>query len=420
MIKRDFYLSQLLNSRGNHMIKVVTGVRRCGKSYLLFNLFKDHLLSEGVDESHIIEVDLENRRNKDLRDPDALLRHIDGLMVDKSMYYILLDEVQMVSEFEDVLNSYLSVENADVYVTGSNARFLSKDVITEFRGRGHEIRIHPLGFSEFLQTKSSRVSHDDLLREYMTFGGLPQVVLEPDESMKEAYLQQVMEHTYLRDIKQRNGISDDHDLEELVNTIASSIGGLTNPLRIQNTFVSEKGSKISANTVKKYLDCLEDAFLIERSVRYDIKGRRYIDTPYKYYFEDLGLRNARLGFRQTEFTHLMENLLYNEMRRLGWTVDVGQIVVERKNAENKRVRSALEVDFVCNKGYRRVYVQSAYRISDGDKMQQETLSLRKIQDGFQRVVIVGDALQPTYMNNDGLLIVSLWDFLQNPTIFYDN
>ena len=410
-IKRDFYLQELLQSRHNGMIKVITGLRRSGKSYLLFNLFADALVHEGVADNHIIKINLEDRRNSELRDPDNLLHHIDSLLVDDQMYYILLDEVQMVREFEDVLNSYLSVKNADVYVTGSNAKFLSKDIITEFRGRGWGVHVHPLSFEEYMSVHST----SDMMRalmDYMQYGGLPKVALMQDENEKKTYLQDLLLHTYLRDIKERNGILLDSDLEELIDVIASNIGSLTNPLKIQNTFKSVKQSSITQDTIKKYLDYMQDAFLIEKAVRYDIKGRKYIDTPAKYYFEDLGLRNARLNFRQIEQTHLMENLIYNELRLRGYSVDVGQVTMYIRNEEGKTERKQLEVDFVCNKGYDRVYIQSALNLDGDSKEEQELASLKHINDNFQKVVIVG-GMQPTYRNNDGILVLNIFDFLQN-------
>lgn len=410
-IKRDFYLQELLQSRHNGMIKVITGLRRSGKSYLLFNLFADALVHEGVADNHIIKINLEDRRNSELRDPDNLLHHIDSLLVDDQMYYILLDEVQMVREFEDVLNSYLSVKNADVYVTGSNARFLSKDIITEFRGRGWGVHVHPLSFEEYVSVHSTS-DMTRALMDYMQYGGLPKVALMQDENEKKTYLQDLLLHTYLRDIKERNGILLDSDLEELIDVIASNIGSLTNPLKIQNTFKSVKQSSITQDTIKKYLDYMQDAFLIEKAVRYDIKGRKYIDTPAKYYFEDLGLRNARLNFRQTEQTHLMENLIYNELRLRGYSVDVGQVTMYIRNEEGKTERKQLEVDFVCNKGYDRVYIQSALNLDGDSKEEQELASLKHINDNFQKVVIVG-GMQPTYRNNDGILVLNIFDFLQN-------
>ena len=410
-IKRDFYLQELLQSRHNGMIKVITGLRRSGKSYLLFNLFADALVHEGVADNHIIKINLEDRRNSELRDPDNLLHHIDSLLVDDQMYYILLDEVQMVREFEDVLNSYLSVKNADVYVTGSNAKFLSKDIITEFRGRGWGVHVHPLSFEEYMSVHSTS-DMTRALMDYMQYGGLPKVALMQDENEKKTYLQDLLLHTYLRDIKERNGILLDSDLEELIDVIASNIGSLTNPLKIQNTFKSVKQSSIAQDTIKKYLDYMQDAFLIEKAVRYDIKGRKYIDTPAKYYFEDLGLRNARLNFRQIEQTHLMENLIYNELRLRGYSVDVGQVTMYIRNEEGKTERKQLEVDFVCNKGYDRVYIQSALNLDGDSKEEQELASLKHINDNFQKVVIVG-GMQPTYRNNDGILVLNIFDFLQN-------
>ncbi len=410
-IKRDFYLQELLQSRHNGMIKVITGLRRSGKSYLLFNLFADALVHEGVADNHIIKINLEDRRNSELRNPDNLLHHIDSLLVDDQMYYILLDEVQMVREFEDVLNSYLSVKNADVYVTGSNAKFLSKDIITEFRGRGWGVHVHPLSFEEYMSVHSTS-DMTRALMDYMQYGGLPKVALMQDENEKKTYLQDLLLHTYLRDIKERNGILLDSDLEELIDVIASNIGSLTNPLKIQNTFKSVKQSSITQDTIKKYLDYMQDAFLIEKAVRYDIKGRKYIDTPAKYYFEDLGLRNARLNFRQIEQTHLMENLIYNELRLRGYSVDVGQVTMYIRNEEGKTERKQLEVDFVCNKGYDRVYIQSALNLDGDSKEEQELASLKHINDNFQKVVVVG-GMQPTYRNNDGILVLNIFDFLQN-------
>lgn len=393
-------------------------MRRCGKSYLLFNLFSEALLTEGVKNDHIIKINLEDRRLKNLRDPDELLHYIDAKIVDQDRYYILLDEVQLVNEFEDVLNSYLHVPNADVFVTGSNAKFLSKDVITEFRGRGDEIRIHPFSFNEFLSTKDPNNHHDELILEYMTYGGLPQVVLMETEKEKKSYLHNLFVHTYLKDIKERYNIKLDNDLEDLVNLLASSIGGLTNPHKIANTFKSVKGSSITQDTVKHYLDYLEDAFLIEKSLRYDIKGKHYIDTPSKFYFEDLGLRNARLNFRQIEETHLMENLIYNELRRCDLSVDVGEVEIKETNREGKTERKRLEVDFVCNQGFRRYYIQSALNISDDEKREIELRSLRKINDSFKKIVIVG-GMSAHYQNNEGIEFVSLYDFLTDPQIIID-
>ena len=418
IVKRDNLLNKLKIRRNNGLIKIITGMRRCGKSYLLFNLFSEALMGEGVKKDHIIKINLEDRRLKNLRDPDELLHYIDAQITDQDMYYILLDEVQLVKEFEDVLNSYLHVPNADVFVTGSNAKFLSKDVITEFRGRGDEIRIHPFSFNEFLSTKNLSNHHDGLILEYMTYGGLPQVVLMENEREKKSYLHNLFVHTYLKDIKERYNIKLDNDLEDLVNLLASSIGGLTNPRKIANTFKSVKGSSITQDTVKHYLDYLEDAFLIEKSLRYDIKGKHYIDTPSKFYFEDLGLRNARLNFRQIEETHLMENLIYSELRRSGLSVDVGEVEIKETNREGKTERKRLGVDFVCNQGFRRYYIQSALDISNDEKRETELRSLRKINDGFKKLVIVG-SMSAHYQNNEGIEFVSLYDFLTDPQIIID-
>lgn len=410
-IRRDKYLDLLIHSCGNRLIKVITGMRRCGKSYLLFTLFKNYLIKQGVKEDHIIGVNLENRLNKSLRDPDALLQYIDSRLSSDGQYYVMLDEVQMVSEFEDVLNSFLSISNVDVFVTGSNAKFLSKDVITEFRGRGDEIHVRSLTFREVADFRDDY--SQDMIREYMLYGGLPQVVLENDVNKKVSYLEQQMEHTYLRDIKERYEVRQDSDLSELVDIMASCVGGLTNPPKIADTFKSVKHSSISVDTIRLYLEYMEDAFVLERVTRYDIKGRKYIDSPFKYYFEDLGLRNARLGFRQVEPTHMMENMLYNELRAIGMKVDVGQVFTEVKIEDGSRQRKTLEIDFVCNRGYERVYIQSAYAMETEEKRDQELASLRKLRDGFRRIVIV-NGLQPTYMNEDGVYIINLMDFLRDP------
>ena len=410
-IRRDKSLDLLIHSCGNGLIKVITGMRRCGKSYLLLTLFKNYLIKQGVKEDHIIGVNLENRLNKSLRDPDALLHYIDSRLSSDGQYYVMLDEVQMVSEFEDVLNSFLSISNVDVFVTGSNAKFLSKDVITEFRGRGDEIHVRPLTFREVADFRDDY--SQDMIREYMLYGGLPQVVLENDVNKKVRYLEQQMEQTYLRDIKERYEVRQDSDLSELVDIMASCVGGLTNPPKIADTFKSVKHSSISVDTIRLYLEYMEDAFVLERVTRYDIKGRKYIDSPFKYYFEDLGLRNARLGFRQVEPTHMMENMLYNELRAIGMKVDVGQVFTEVKIEDGSRQRKTLEIDFVCNRGYERVYIQSAYAMETEEKRDQELTSLRKLRDGFRRIVIV-NGLQPTYMNEEGVYIINLMDFLRDP------
>jgi hypothetical protein len=394
------------------MIKIITGLRRSGKSYLLFTLFCQYLKEQGIDDSQIIKLDLENIYNERYRKPLPLLEYIGQRVTDTREYFILIDEIQLLDRFEEVLNTLLKNTQLDVYVTGSNARFLSKDVVTTFRGRGDELRIHPLSFSEYMSVKPDAPFLETHLNEYVLLGGLPQTVTMPTEQQKKSYLQQLFSNTYLIDIKERYSIRNDDDLEELIDVMASSIGSLTNPQKIANTFRSEKRSTITRDTVKTYLDYMQDAFLIERAVRYDIKGRKYIDTPAKYYFEDLGLRNVRLNFRQTEHTHLMENLIYNELRMRGYSVDVGQVTQNTKNENGISERKQLEVDFVCNRGQDRIYIQSAYALPSEEKTEQELRSLKQIKDSFQKVVIVG-GMQPTFRNDDGILILNIFDFLLN-------
>lgn len=407
-IQRDIYLNRVIESRHNGMIKIITGVRRSGKSYLLFNLFADWLKDNEVDTGHIICIDLEDRRNIALRDPDALLSYIDSKMVDDKMYYILMDEIQLVAEFEDVLNSYLKIENADIYVTGSNARFLSKDVITTFRGRGEEIRVYPLNFREFMSATDKSV--ESAFEEYMTYGGLPQVLKYNLETQKSEYLKSLFEKTYITDIKERYQIKYDEELEILLDIISSNIGALTNPRKLSNTFESEKRVKISDKTIKTYLDYICDSFLVEKAQRYDVKGKRYIDTPYKYYFTDLGLRNARLNFRQLEKSHIMENIIYNEMRVRGFNVDVGIVPSFAKNEDGSNKRVNYEIDFVCNRGNQRYYLQSAYRLESYDKIQQEKNSLRNVDDSFKKIIIVGYPIL-VERDNDGITKISIYDFL---------
>ena len=411
-IERPIYLQRLIDRRQNGMIKIITGLRRSGKSYLLFTLFCQYLKEQGIDDSQIIMLDLENIYNERYRNPLSLLEYISQRVTDTREYFILIDEIQLLDRFEEVLNTLLKNPQLDVYVTGSNARFLSKDVVTTFRGRGDEIRIHPLSFSEYMSVKPDAPFLETHLNEYMLLGGLPQTVTMPTEQQKKSYLQQLFSNTYLIDIKERYGIRNDDDLEELIDVIASSIGSLTNPQKIANTFRSAKQSTITRDTVKTYLDYMQDAFLMERAVRYDIKGRKYIDTPAKYYFEDLGLRNVRLNFRQTEHTHLMENLIYNELRMRGYSVDVGQVIQNTKNEKGISERKQLEVDFVCNRGQDRIYIQSAYALPSEEKTEQELRSLKQIKDSFQKVVIVG-GMQPTFRNDDGILILNIFDFLLN-------
>ena len=411
-IERPIYLQRLINRRHNGMIKIITGLRRSGKSYLLFTLFCQYLKEQGIDDTQIIKLDLENIYNERYRKPIPLLEYIGQRVTDTREYFILIDEIQLLDRFEEVLNTLLKNPQLDVYVTGSNARFLSKDVVTTFRGRGDELRIHPLSFSEYMSVNPDAPFLETHLNEYMLLGGLPQTVTMPTEQQKKSYLQQLFSNTYLIDIKERYSIRNDDDLEELIDVMASSIGSLTNPQKIANTFRSEKRSTITRDTVKTYLDYMQDAFLIERAVRYDIKGRKYIDTPAKYYFEDLGLRNVRLNFRQTEHTHLMENLIYNELRMRGYSVDVGQVTQNTKNENGISERKQLEVDFVCNRGQDRIYIQSAYALPSEEKTEQELRSLKQIKDSFQKVVIVG-GMQPTFRNDDGILILNIFDFLLN-------
>ena len=411
-IERPIYLQRLIDRRQNGMIKIITGLRRSGKSYLLFTLFCQYLKEQGIDDTQIIKLDLENIYNERYRNPLPLLEYISQRVTDTREYFILIDEIQLLDRFEEVLNTLLKNPQLDVYVTGSNARFLSKDVVTTFRGRGDEIRIHPLSFSEYMSVKPDAPFLETHLNEYMLLGGLPQTVTMPTEQQKKSYLQQLFSNTYLIDIKERYGIRNDDDLEEIIDVIASSIGSLTNPQKIANTFRSAKQSTITRDTVKTYLDYMQDAFLMERAVRYDIKGRKYIDTPAKYYFEDLGLRNVRLNFRQTEHTHLMENLIYNELRMRGYSVDVGQVIQNTKNEKGISERKQLEVDFVCNRGQDRIYIQSAYALLSEEKTEQELRSLKQIKDSFLKVVIVG-GMQPTFRNDDGILILNIFDFLLN-------
>ena len=409
-IERNIYLNRLIDSIGNGMIKIVTGVRRSGKSFLLFRLFAEWLQSQGIDDAHIIKVNLEDRLNKQLRDPDVLLNHIYSHILDDGHFYVLLDEVQMVPEFEDVLNSFLDKENVDVFVTGSNAKFLSKDVITEFRGRGEEIFMQPLSFGEFMSVYEG--SYELGLDEYMTFGGLPQVLSYKTEKEKSNYLKGLFRKTYITDIVDRYGVRNTTELGELLDIVASCIGSLTNPTKIANTFASVKNVRITNETMQKWLEYLCDSFLVAKAVRYDVKGRKYINTPSKFYFCDLGLRNARLNFRQTENTYLMDNLIYNELIYRGYNVDVGVVVTEMKDEEGKRHKVQLEIDFVCNQGSKRIYVQSAYRLPTEAKQNQELFSLTKADDSFKKVVIVGED-QLVHRNEKGIVTMSLRDFLMD-------
>lgn len=407
-MNRDRYLQKLVRKMHNGMVKVVTGLRRSGKTYLLFTLFYDYLLKNGVQEDHVIHIALDDFANREFRNPDALYRYVKSRIADDKMYYILLDEVQMVSEFEDVLNGFLHIPNADSYVTGSNAKFLSKDIITEFRGRGDQIHLYPLSFSEFFHDYDG--SKASAWQEYSLYGGLPKIRTMSDPHDKASYLEGIFAETYLKDILERNDVRNPAELSEMLDYPASGIGGLSNPKKLSDTFKSVKNVSIHPDTVKSYLDYFDDSFLISRAVRYDIKGKKYFSTPCKYYFTDIGLRNARLRFRQYEETHIMENIIYNELISRGYSVDVGMVEHTERTAEQKKIQKQLEVDFVCNRGYERVYVQSALNLDSPEKQAQELRPLLSIKDSFKKVVIAG-GLQPTYMNDDGVLIQNLFDFL---------
>ena len=413
VINRYIYLNRLIASKHNGLIKIITGLRRCGKSYLLFKLFKEHLRNVGVDDNHIIQVDLEDRRNKNLRNPDVLLAHIDSKMKDNDMYYILLDEVQCVKDFEDVLNSYLKIENADIYVTGSNSKFLSTDIITEFRGRGTQICVHPLSFAEIMSVDQRHPI--DVWNDYYTYGGLPLVLSLSTDEAKESYLKDLYAKVYLTDIKDRYSIRCDSELQELLQIMASTIGSPTNPSKLENTFKSVKNVTLSSKTINTYLSYLEDAFLIEKSIRYDIKGKKYINTLAKHYFTDMGIRNAILGFRQMEENHIMENVIYNELRIRGYSVDVGMVETRPLNSEGKRIRKQYEVDFVANRGSQRYYIQSAFIMPTDSKERQESNSLLNIDDAFKKIIIVKDYIKPK-RNQLGIITIGLIDFLLKPEL----
>lgn len=409
-IKRDRYLNTLISKKHNTLIKVITGMRRCGKSYLLFTLFKEHLLSDGVNEDHIIEIAFDAFENKKYRDPDVLYPYLKEQIKDDAMYYVLLDEVQLLGEFESILNSLIRMKNVDVYVTGSNARFLSKDVITEFRGRGDEVHMYPLSFAEFMSVYPG--TKQDGWNEYMLYGGIPLVLEFTTPDQKVSFLKSLFEETYISDIVGRHNIRNKAELEELLNILSSAIGSLTNPQKLSATFQTVKKKKISNSTIKRYIDYLCDSFLIDSAIRYDVKGRKYIDTPVKYYFTDMGLRNARLNFRQIEETHSMENIIFNELKMRGFNVDVGVIMQYDTNEKGASIRKQLEIDFVCNQGSKRYYIQSAYAIPDQAKMEQEQRSLMLTGDFFKRMIITKDTPAP-YYNESGVLIMNVYDFLLN-------
>lgn len=408
LISRDKYLDALKIRMNNHMVKVITGIRRCGKSYLVFKIFCNYLLENGVPEDHIIKIELDQRKNREYRDPDKILDYIDSLITDDEQYYVLLDEVQMLKEFEEVLNSLLHIENIDVYVTGSNSKFLSKDIITEFRGRGDEVHVYPLSFKEFMEAYEGDVYKG--WAEYVTYGGLPLTVTMKTDEQKARYLSTLFDETYIKDIIERHHIEKVQELNDLINVIASTIGALSNPSKIKATFKSAIQSDISLNTIRQYIEYLKDAFVINEAQRYDVKGRKYIGTPVKYYFEDVGLRNARLGFRQVEETHIMENIIYNELRIRGFQVDVGVVQKREKNEVGAFTKKQLEIDFIANQGSKKYYIQSAYSLPDAEKMKQEKASLINVNDSFKKIIVVKDVINVRH-DEDGITIMSVYDFL---------
>ena len=407
-IKRDIYLQKLIDKKENEMIKVITGIRRCGKSYLLDPIYKKYLLSTGVKEDHIIKLELDSIENKEYLDAPKLYNYVMDKIQDDKMYYILLDEIQKVDDFESVLNSFLRKKNLDVYVTGSNSKFLSSDIITEFRGRGDEVRVYPLTFREYLPACNKDI--DEALKEYITYGGMPYILSRKTDEEKSKYLNNLFNNTYINDIVERNNIQKNEILESLINILASSVGSLNNPLKLEKTFKSKGFKNVTAKTINTYIDYLIDAFMINKALRYDIKGKKYINTPSKYYFTDVGLRNARLNFRQQEDNHLMENIIYNELLVRGFNVDVGVVEYTTKDKNNKKMRKQLEVDFVCNKGSNRYYIQSAYAIPTKEKMEQEEQSLIKIDDFFKRIIIVENDIK-LWRNEKGIVIMGLKQFL---------
>ena len=412
-IKRDIYLNKLISKKHNGLIKVITGIRRCGKSYLLFNLFREHLEEQGIHADHIIDMAFDSFENKKYRNPEILYPYVKSQITDEGMYYILLDEVQLLDDFESVLNGLARVRNVDLYVTGSNAKFLSKDIITEFRGRGDEIHMYPLTFSEFMSVYDG--DKTDGWRDYVLYGGLPLIMSFETPDQKSDFLKMLFEETYISDIVGRNKIRNRSELEELLNILSSAMGSLTNPSKLSATFKSVKNKAISQATIKRYIDYLEDSFLIDSAIRYDVKGKKYIGTPSKYYFTDLGLRNARLNFRQVEENHAMENIIFNELKVRGYNIDIGVIVSNERDKNGKKLRKQLEIDFVCNKGSKRYYIQSAFALSDEKKKEQEQRSLLMTGDGFKKIIITKDALAPLY-NEEGILVMSVLDFLLNPDV----
>ena len=411
IFKRDYYINKLINNKNNSFIKVITGIRRCGKSYLLFNLYYNYLLSIGIDKKHIIAINLENDEYENLYDRTKLREYIKSKIVDNKQYYLFLDEIQNVQNFEKMLNGLNQLQNLDIYVTGSNSKFLSTDIITEFRGRSYEIRVYPLSFAEFFTGFDGEKT--EALMQYMLYGGMPALNELKTSKDKSIYLKNLFDTVYLKDIMERYKIKNIEEINEIINFVSSSIGSLTNPTKLEHSFESIKNIKISKVTIQKYLNYLKDSFLIDSATRYDIKGKRYINTPLKYYFTDVGLRNVRIDFRQYEQTHLMENIIFNELKIRDYNVDIGVVEINTKNKKGVSQRKQLEVDFVCNQGNKRYYIQSAFAIPDEEKMRQETNSLVKIKDSFKKIVVVNDD-SPVWRNNDGILIINIKDFLLNP------
>ena len=410
IIRRDTYLDKLISKKQNGLIKVITGIRRCGKSYLLFNLFRNYLSESGVDSAHIIEMTFDSYENKKYRNPEIFYPYIKERISDSGLYFILLDEIQLLGDFEAILNSLSRLPNTDIYVTGSNAKFLSKDIITEFRGRGDEVHMYPLSFSEFMSVYDG--DKRDGWNEYMVYGGIPLVLSQKTHEQKSAFLKSLFNEVYITDILGRNRIRNREELEELLDIVSSAVGSLTNSNKLAQTFKSIKNKTINKSTIKKYLDALCDSFLIEESRRYDIKGRKYIGTPMKYYFSDMGLRNARLNFRQIEETHIMENIIYNELRMRGYDVDVGVVTANEVTEDGKKIRKQREIDFVCNMGSKRYYIQSAFALPDSAKIEQEEKPLLLSGDGFKKIIVTKEAPAPLY-DGRGILSMSIYDFLLN-------
>lgn len=409
-IKRDRYLEKLINRRENGLIKIVIGIRRCGKSYLLDPIYKNYLIENGVKEDHIIKIDLDERKNNKYLNPDVLDEYIRSMIVDKDIYYIILDEIQKVEDFESVLNGFLHIENLDVYVTGSNSKFLSSDIKSEFRGRGDEVRVLPLTFSEFVTAYEGGT--EEAWEEYKIYGGLPRILSQRTEEQKSQYLKDLFERTYLSDIIERHNIQRIDVLDTLVNILASSIGSLTNPKKLSDTFISNSMKDVSINTITSYINYLEDSFLIKKVERYDVKGKKYISTPSKYYFADIGLRNARLNFRQQEEDHIMENIIYNELLYRGYNVDVGIVEIREKN-----IRKQTEVDFICNQADKRYYIQVALSLPTREKTLQEERPLMNINDNFKKIIIVKDG-KKSWTTEEGILIIGLQEFLLNKDSLY--